>query len=445
MNTSEQPDRSSSGARPDARALAEQARLAAENARIAAENARAAADAAQAALAGMEGVAPPPSTSAPSAARQSSTPAAPNGRTKQEAEKTEAPPTDEEKEQKEEKAEIDWEASRAKSRKRAVSAGIFALLGLLLLVGAVFIFGSKQNMFSSTFTLKARFASADGLRSGALVMMNGVKVGAVKLVELRMDTATYVYSEMEIEAEFKPLIRRSASALVSQVGLIGDKIVELSSGDLNDPEVIAGAYVRSGTPPNYFAVLEDARKVVKNAESVTASLDTLFYRFQRGEGTIGRLLTDDAIYTSLLRVSQATEQTLQTTNSQLTAIGGTLQRASGNVDQLTTEGRRLVNDIGSGKGSLGALLYDRSLYDSLEAVMGTLNRTAGEIGSAGREFATNMRGLRSNWLVGGLFGGGEEEADRESREREFDIQRREIERERRLLDERERQLQERSR
>jgi|GEM_PF-286485 len=449
MNT---PDNSNGSA--GAEMLAEQARIAVENARVAAENARAAADNANAALAslhaaGVAGTARPETTqptappdtkdAAPRKAEQTS------GKTAPDKGNTVEQKNDVDQENADKKAEIDWDITRRKARRRAISAGIFTLLGLTIFIGAIFIFGSKQNLFSSTFMLKTRFKSADGLRSGALVMMNGVKIGAVKVVELRRDTATYVYSEMEIESEFKPLVRRSAVALVSQVGLIGDKIVEVSSGDPNDAEVVAGAYIRSGEPPNYFAVVDEARRVVQNAESVTASLDTLFYRFQHGEGTIGKLLTDDAMYTSLLRVSQATEQTLQTTNGQLTAIGGTLQRASGNIDQLTTEGRRLVNDIGSGKGSLGALLYDRSFYDSLEAVMGTLNRTAGEIGSAGREFATNMRGLRSNWLVGGLFGGGEEELDRESREREFEIQRREIERERNLLDERARQLEERSR
>ena len=56
--------------------------------------------------------------------------------------------------------------------KRLVRAGIFSMIGLAILVLGVFVIGDKQKMFSDTFAVYTRFKSVEGLKSGALVMLN---------------------------------------------------------------------------------------------------------------------------------------------------------------------------------------------------------------------------------------------------------------------------------
>ncbi|HVZ38754.1 MAG TPA: MlaD family protein [Candidatus Kapabacteria bacterium] len=324
--------------------------------------------------------------------------------------------------------------------KRMLRVGLFALLGFVILVVGVFVIGDKQNMFNPTFTVYSDFTSVEGLKPGALVRINGIKVGSVSKVELKLDSASFVRVTMIIDDDARKFVRTTTVASVAQQGLIGDKQIELSVTAPTAPIVANGAHLQSSAPTNYTAIFEDARTAVKNTEGITASLDTLFLRFRRGEGTLGKLLTDDEAYLGLTRVTSATERLLNQTSSQLASVTATLNRAALNVDDITNESKKLVADIGNGKGTVGALLYDRSLYDSLESLTGTLNDAAGSASFAAREFGINMRGLRSSWL-GGLFRGDEQQEEQSAMmQREVEIRLEELKRQKELLDRREREM-----
>lgn len=325
--------------------------------------------------------------------------------------------------------------------KRLMRVGLFTLVGIVILILGVFVIGEKQNMFNTTFSVFADFKTVQGLKSGALVTINGIKVGTVTDVQLLLDTASYVRVTMQIDEDSRKFVRSSTIASISQMGLIGDKQVELLVGDASAPIAKDGSEIKAAPATDYTAILDDARTAVKNTQNITASLDTLFLRFRRGEGTLGKFLTDDEVYLGLARVTNSVEHLLNQTGTQLVSVTNTLNRAAANVDAITIEGQKLVADIGHGKGTVGALLYDRSLYDSLESLAGTLNEAASSAGFAAREFGINMRGLRSNWLVGGLFKGGEEE-ERNSAlmAKELEIRMEELRRQKELLDARERQI-----
>lgn len=327
--------------------------------------------------------------------------------------------------------------------RKLIRVGIFSLSGFVILVLGVFIIGEKQGMFNKTFNVYADFRSVEGLKAGALVTTSGIKIGSVKTIELRLDTGSFVRVTMSIDEDSHKFVRTSTVATIAQQGLIGDKQIELIVGEASAPMTISGDRITAVPPTNYLAILDEARLAVKNTENITASLDTLFLRFRRGEGTLGKFLTDDEAYRSINRVLGATERLLTETNGHLSSVTTTLNRAAGNVDAVTEETRRLMADIGNGKGTLGALLYDRSLYDSLASLSGTLNEAAGSASFAAREFGINMRGLRSSWL-GGLFRGGEQDDDRTAlMTKEVEIRMEELRKQKELLDRRERELMQR--
>jgi phospholipid/cholesterol/gamma-HCH transport system substrate-binding protein len=329
--------------------------------------------------------------------------------------------------------------------KRMLRAGIFAAIGLVMLLIGIFAIGDKQNLFSETMSLHTAFQTVEGLKSGAPVMMSGIKVGTVSNVELQLDTGTYVRVDMVLEGQYREYLRSSTFATIGQAGLIGDKLVELRVEDAQAPMLADGDSIRSVPPPNYTAILDEARASVRNAEAITASLDTLFMRFRRGEGTLGKLLTDEDAYTSIVRMTVSAEQLMDRTNAQIAAVGGTVTKASANVEQMTAAGRDLMLDVSKGKGTIGALMYDRTLYDSLESLTGTLTEAASEAGFAAREFGLNMRGLRNNWLVGGLFGGGNEQENIDLLQKQLQIREEELRRQRQLLEQREKEILEKER
>jgi phospholipid/cholesterol/gamma-HCH transport system substrate-binding protein len=329
--------------------------------------------------------------------------------------------------------------------KRLLRAGVFAAIGLVLLLVGVFIIGGKQNLFTTTIPVYTTFQTVEGLKSGAPVMMSGIKIGTVSSVLLQMDTGTSVRVDMVLDGEYDKFLTTSTYATIGQAGLIGDKLIELRVRDAAAPKLGPNSRIESVPPPNYTAIIDEARLSVKNAERITASLDTLFMRFRRGEGTLGKLLTDDEAYRSMVRLSVSAEQLFDRTNQQIAAVGGSVDKAALNMEQMTAAGRDLMIDVSRGKGTIGALMYDRTLYDSLESLTGTLTEAASSAGFAAREFGLNMRGLRSNWLVGGLFGGGAEEENVELLARQLQIREEELRRQTQLLEQREKQILEKER
>ncbi|MER3632997.1 MAG: hypothetical protein C4325_13290, partial [Blastocatellia bacterium] len=62
--------------------------------------------------------------------------------------------------------------------------GVFVLAGLAILAFLILNSTGDFNPFEKKLRIKARFASADGLRVGADVQIAGVKIGKVEAVSL---------------------------------------------------------------------------------------------------------------------------------------------------------------------------------------------------------------------------------------------------------------------
>src|SRR5436190_1926845 len=73
---------------------------------------------------------------------------------------------------------------KSKEVAQSVKLGIFVLMGLVLFIGAVFLVGSQNNVFSKTFTAHAIFKNVEGLNEGDNVWLSGVKIGTVRKVNI---------------------------------------------------------------------------------------------------------------------------------------------------------------------------------------------------------------------------------------------------------------------
>ena len=67
---------------------------------------------------------------------------------------------------------------------RAARLGAFIIATMAILVAGVFIIGSKQYLFSSTYQLLARFDNVEGLDAGGDVRVGGVHSGTVRNIVL---------------------------------------------------------------------------------------------------------------------------------------------------------------------------------------------------------------------------------------------------------------------
>src|ERR1019366_7852478 len=67
---------------------------------------------------------------------------------------------------------------------KAFRVGAFIVATLSILAAGVFLIGSKQFLFSSTYRVRAEFPNVAGLTQGADVLVGGTRQGTVNHIEL---------------------------------------------------------------------------------------------------------------------------------------------------------------------------------------------------------------------------------------------------------------------
>ena len=110
--------------------------------------------------------------------------------------------------------------------------GIFVVVGLIC-VGYLSIKLGKVSLFhENTYTLYARFTSADGLRVGSPVEVFGVEAGKVTYLGIDNGRQTAVVA-LSLNKDVKTY--RDATAAIKTLGLIGDKYLKIDPGGAEGP------------------------------------------------------------------------------------------------------------------------------------------------------------------------------------------------------------------
>ncbi|HEX5070297.1 MAG TPA: MlaD family protein [Vicinamibacterales bacterium] len=291
--------------------------------------------------------------------------------------------------------------------------GIVGLIAAALIVVIVVAIGGEGGFFWERYPLKARFLDAQGLRSGAIVRLSGKEVGRVKAVEF---ADGFIDVSFEVSKSLRPFITDTTVGKIGSSGLLGESLLDLKSTRGGTP-VADWGYVRTGeagTLADFTTTAADSLKeagdlladiragkgtvgklvtddaVYKQLQQFVGSAADLADRLKAGEGTVGRLVNDPAVWNSLkasLENLQAVTAQLKTTNGAIgrflndEATGKSLSNTLANLDQTT--GR-----LNRGDGTIGKLLTERELYDRVNSMASRLDQVAAGLntteGTAGR-------------------------------------------------------------
>ena len=117
---------------------------------------------------------------------------------------------------------------KANNNKRAVTVGIFIVLGLAIFIAGILTLGGQKKTFEKKVQVKAVFDDVGGLMEGNNVWFSGVKVGTIKKMSFAGNSQVEVV--MSIEKNAQEFIKKDAKAKISSEGFIGNKIVVLYGG-----------------------------------------------------------------------------------------------------------------------------------------------------------------------------------------------------------------------
>ncbi len=173
-------------------------------------------------------------------------------------------------------------------RHRNFFVGVFLLIPVIAIPGLLGYTFFKSQFFQRDITLYAVYDNSYGLSRGNRVTISGTTIGHVQSVELLRER--YVVVVLSVRQEFQHLVRKDTRALLKQMNfVVGDWEIELTGGS-DGERVIDDADTLKAEYP-----LRIDRTIEQITEMVSVAGEILHLVFS-GEGTIGRLLTEDTLY-----------------------------------------------------------------------------------------------------------------------------------------------------
>ena len=211
--------------------------------------------------------------------------------------------------------------------------GIFIFLGLLIFVVVIFSIGGPQ-IFKPGYTIKARFGYIGGLNKGSPVRLAGLAIGEVKRIDLvQEDKTKKTQVELDLFIQQEKHVEKDAQFRINQLGFFGERYVEIEGGTPGGAILAPGDRVIGQDPIPWDKVQEDLAGMIREGREVVTSLknvvedtqaqeglrkalresgdavstikqvseraDRMLAKLERGEGTIGKLMFDDALYNDL--------------------------------------------------------------------------------------------------------------------------------------------------
>lgn len=285
-----------------------------------------------------------------------------------------------------------------------VKVGIFVFIGLVVL--GYMTLRVNKTKFESTenYDLTVRFDSVSGLVKNSPIQIAGIEVGRVKDIQLKDGRA-----EVTMTIRKGVPIYADARAEIKSQGVLGDKFIEVLPGATEAKLLSSGGVIgKSRSTVELDDILAKADPVMTDIRSITKNLgevlgtaegknnlrETFFnikkttedireisLGLSRGEGTMGKLIRDDALYKDMRVTMTGLKDTVTQIQDGQGSIGKFLKDEAFYDEAKKTMGslQKVANKIDAGEGTLGKLVNDDSLYKEAKETMSNLNQTAKKI------------------------------------------------------------------
>jgi phospholipid/cholesterol/gamma-HCH transport system substrate-binding protein len=308
---------------------------------------------------------------------------------------------------------------------REMRVGLFFIVGLVILGVLTFYAGGFEDWLKMRYKLYANFERVDGLDEEDVVTLAGVEVGKVKELKVSDSHVTVV-----LLLDGGVAVRKGSVARIESESLLGGKYVGITMGPLGEPPLGDGGALETEEAAdltkmiqNMADVAQDIRKMVKsfdqnqeriitqvedilgeNRENIRDSfaalsrivseneegigeiveslreaapqilmamdsVNEIAKKIEAGEGTIGKLVHDDTLYTDMKELSAGLKEAsitltriLGDNEADIREIVVSLKEAAPKLEQTMTRIDNIAQKIEAGEGTIGKLVHDDELY-----------------------------------------------------------------------------------
>ncbi len=257
-----------------------------------------------------------------------------------------------------------------------LKVGALILVALVILALTVFKLGQAASLFTKRYTLVSFVPNATGLRVGGGVTVAGQLAGNIKSIDflpVDADTTRNLKITVEVNRKLADQVRKDSKAKIKTLGLLGDKVFDIGPGTPRFALLKDGDTIPVAPSVDYEAVVQQASGAIAEVTLLTKDLKKVTAGINRGEGTLGQLVTNRALYDQATSALARTSSLMAQLENPRGTIGHllndpslyySLNRTLGSVDTL-------VAQINSSQGTLSKLLKDDTLYTHLVSVVAT--------------------------------------------------------------------------
>ncbi|WP_461637568.1 MlaD family protein [Labilibaculum euxinus] len=280
----------------------------------------------------------------------------------------------------------------------------------LVVIGAIVIliwgvnFLKGFNVFSSEQVFYARYERVDGLKKSSSVTLKGYKVGQIKSIKFSSASADHLLVEFAISNQFK--LPANSVARIESADIMGTKEIKIIPGKgktlLQTGDTIKGSIegdLKEQVSMQMLPLKKKAEKLMSGVDSVLTviqyifnentrdnlrksfgSIEQTFKKLENASGTLDTIMTGQKSHfenifanvdsiTGNLKDNNKNVSTILSNFSNIsdslsaTDIAQTINNAKATLKQTN----EILEKINSGKGSMGLLINNDTLYTNLEA------------------------------------------------------------------------------
>ncbi len=321
----------------------------------------------------------------------------------------------------------------------AAKVGVFMLI-ILAILGYFVLKIEDLDLSRGKGTVKvaARFDNVAGLDPKSSVRVAGVRAGKVQAIHLLDSGKAEVILEMDDDVK----LHRGAVARIANLGLLGEKYIEIDPGPPNAPLVPPEETLNqplTGTQPasidevtsqisaiatDVKAITESMRhalagptgqqrleEIVENVRQVTSSMRELIAANRENvDATLTnfRAISADLrteipkLAASIDRVANQIGGTVGENREDVRKIVENLKTLSADLKTTTANINSITGQVKTGEGTVGKLIYDDEAYKKLNSALGSvesgvneLKNTLGRVGKIGLDI-----GMKADYLAG---------------------------------------------
>ncbi len=277
-----------------------------------------------------------------------------------------------------------------------IRLGIFFLLVLIVVVIMMELIGALGPL-KPGIRIQTQFNNVLDLKKGDPVKVAGVAVGAVESIKLKNGA---VLVTMVIDRDTG--ITTESPTTIKFLGMMGQNYVNIDFST-NGLPVQDGAMLQSIEQPDISQLMSKLDGVITGIDDLTrnfssdgldnlmgpitdflsehkdslnsigpilVNLENITSAIAEGNGTMGKIIHDEAIYTSAMGTLTNLETTI------------------GDMKDISTQAKTMMADVQQGKGTVGKLVSDDSAYMELKDMMTNLKEIMQKVnkgqGTAGK-------------------------------------------------------------